>query len=122
LPVVHGDRDALILGPRLRDDGGGRRDERGDRVEELGRDLLHPVQTFEPQARHPEQLGDLLGATTRDDAHDAENVEEHREDLANPLDRTRELWPLDDLGERAVEVEQDAGRGSAGAERAEISP
>jgi hypothetical protein len=119
---VHGDRDPFVLGPRLGDDGDGGRGERGDRVEELGRDLLHPVQTLEPQARHREQLGDLLGATTGDHTHDAKCADERREDLASPFDRTRELGVLDDLGERAVEVEQDAGRGSAGAERAEISP
>jgi hypothetical protein len=119
---VHGDRDALVLGPRLGNDGGGRRHERGDRVEELGRGLLHPVQALEPQSRDPEQLGDLLGATTRDDADDAEHADERREALTCPLDRTRELRALDDLRERAVEVEQDAGRGGAGAERAEVRP
>jgi hypothetical protein len=43
------------------------------------------------------------------------------ERLASTVDGTREVGPRDDLGQRAVEVEDDPARAGARAERAQIS-
>ena len=119
---MHGDRNTLVLGPGFGDDGDGRRHERGDRGKQLGRRLLHPVETREAHARHVEERIRFLGATSRDHRHLAERPHERREDLACPLDGPSSMRAVDDLGQRAVEIEKDARCGGASAERCEVRP
>jgi hypothetical protein len=70
--------------------------------------------------RHVEKRGDLLGPPARHDRDRSIPPRDRSERLARPLDRPRELGPRDDLGQRSVEVEQDARRVRAIAQRVEL--
>jgi hypothetical protein len=70
---------------------------------------------------HVDQPCHLLGTATGQDRDEAMSRRHGGERLASTVDGTREVRPRDDLGERAVEVEDDPARAGARAERAQIS-
>ncbi len=55
LPVVHGDRHALVLDPGLGHDGRRRLDARHDRRHQVGRVVLEPVQTDVDEVRNVDE-------------------------------------------------------------------
>jgi hypothetical protein len=106
-----------VLDARPGDGRGDPLDEWRDRVGEIASGALHAVQPEEPQSVHAQQLGELLGPPSRDDRDDAVPPDERRERLDGAGRRNGELGTLDDRGERAVEVEEDAGGRCAAAQR-----
>jgi hypothetical protein len=71
--------------------------------------------------RHVDEPRYLLRTATCDDGDEAIPRRNGSQRLASTLNGTRQLWTRDDLGQRAVEVENDPAGAGARPERAEIS-
>jgi hypothetical protein len=70
---------------------------------------------------HVHESRHLLRTATGQDRDEAIPRRESAQRLASTVDQTREPGSRDDLGKRAVEVEDDPARAGAPPERAEIS-
>lgn len=71
--------------------------------------------------RHVDESRYLLRTATREDGDEAIPLRDGSQRLASTLDGTRQLGTRDDLGQRAVEVENDPAGARARPERGEIS-
>jgi hypothetical protein len=71
--------------------------------------------------RHVDESRYLLRTATREDGDEAIPRREGSQRVASTVDWTRQLGSRDDLGQRAVEVEDDPAGAGARPERAEIS-
>jgi hypothetical protein len=108
LPVMHGHRRSLVLDPGLWHHRGRRLGPRRDSGHQLGRVVLEPVQANVLQVRDLEQRRHLLRAAAGHDRDEPVAPGEVDERLAGPVDGACVLGTRDDLGERAVEVQDDA--------------
>jgi hypothetical protein len=69
---------------------------------------------------HVDEPRHLLRTATCEDRDEAIPRREGSQRVASTVDRARQLGSRDDLGQRAVEVEDDPTRAGARPERAEI--
>jgi hypothetical protein len=70
---------------------------------------------------HADEPRYLLRTSTRDDGDEAIPGRDGSQRLTSTLDGTRQLWTRNDLGQRAVEVEDDPAGAGVRPERAGIS-
>ena len=107
-PVVHGDRRALGLHPRALDLVGDRQD-RGDHVGG-NRPVRESVRSDQANPADVDEAFELIDRAPGDHRDHAVALDQPRQDGRRPGHQPGELRTLDDRAERAVDIEEDAGR------------